>query len=290
MNRTVSAALLAFGLMVAAPVNGAQQPPPAAVPPAAPVAPVERPVVPIDERSARDVRQRLQEMFREYPPSLEQILRLDPSLLTREGYLAPYPMLEAFIAQHPDVVRHPSFYLGPPEPAETQEDARSRTVRMAGDVLETMVVLGGFVAFFITISWLARLLVDHRRWLRAEKTQNEVHAKLFDRLTSNEDLLAYLQSPAGVRFLQPAPMPADASPRAVAAPISRILWSVQAGTVLAVVGVGLWFVKNTVMYELSGPLNVVAVLTIALGLGFTMSAGVSYLLSRRLGLLDSPRV
>src|SRR5205085_2299025 len=109
--------------------------------------------------------------------------------------------------------------------------------------VSVVTTLLGFVAFFITISWLARLLVDHRRWLRASKTQTEAQAKLFDRLTSNEDLLTYIQSPAGARFLQAAPMPLEAETRSVAAPISRILWSVQAGIILAVVGAGMWFAK-----------------------------------------------
>jgi hypothetical protein len=121
------------------------------------------------------------------------------------------------------------------------------------------------------------------------KAQTDVHAKLFDRLTSNDDLLAYIQSPSASRFLEPGPLPSDAGMRAAGAPIGRILWSVQAGTVLAVVGIGLWFVKNTVIRELSGPMHVVAVLAIALGVGFALSAGVSYLLSLRLGLLEPPR-
>ena len=33
------------------------------------------------------------------------------------------------------------------------------------------------------------MLVDHRRWLRQSKVQTEVHTKLLDRFTSNDDLL-----------------------------------------------------------------------------------------------------
>jgi len=38
------------------------------------------------------------------------------------------------------------------------------------------------------------------------KVQAEAHTKLLDRLTSNDELLAYVQSSAGSRFLQSAPM------------------------------------------------------------------------------------
>jgi hypothetical protein len=150
-------------------------------------------------------------------------------------------------------------------------------------------LLGGFVGAFLLVGWLARLAVEHRRWLRAAKTQTEAHSKLLDRLTSNDDLIAYIQSPAGQHFLQSAPIPLDAGPRAMGAPFGRILWSVQAGIVLAVVGLGLWFVRNTVIDEVARALNVIAVLIVALGVGFTLSAGVAYLLSQRLGLLEPPK-
>jgi hypothetical protein len=160
---------------------------------------------------------------------------------------------------------------------------------MFGEVMGGAFVLCGFIAFFTTVGWLGRLIVDYRRWLRATKTQTDVHAKLFDRLTSNEDLLAYIQTPSGQRFLESAPVPLDAGPRAIGAPISRILWSVQVGIILAVVGTGLWFAKSHAIEELSGPLDIVAILIVALGVGFAISAAVAYAMSQRLGLLEPPK-
>lgn len=285
MNRRLLAALFvglfAGGTLSAA---GAQQPPRPAVPAQAQTAAAP----PIDEQSARDTQQRLQQLLRDYPPSLGRVLQLDPTLLANQDYLAPYPTLATFIAQHPDVVHHAAFYLGQPD-YQDQEDARSRAIRMFGEVMGGAFVLCGFIAFFVTVGWLGRLIVDHRRWLRATKTQTDVHAKLFDRLTSNEELLAYIHTPSGQRFLQSAPIPLDAGPRAIGAPISRILWSVQAGIVLAVVGIGLWFAKSNAIEELSGPLNIIAILIVALGVGFAISAAVAYAMSLRLGLLEPPK-
>jgi hypothetical protein len=295
MNRSFSAGLLGVLVLVITPaLAGAQaavrvprelvaRQPAASQPQRVEVVP------PVDERSARDIRDRLNEILRDYPPSLAQVLRLDPSLMTREDYLAPYPVLALFIAQHPELTRDPAFYLGQPYGDNNgQEDARSRAMRMFGDVMSYVTLLGGFIAFFLLVGWLARLLVDHRRWLRATRTQTDAHSKLLDRLTSNDDLLAYIQSPAGQHFLQSAPILVDAGPRAIGAPVSRILWSVQAGVVLAVVGVGVWFVSN-VIPELYGALNFVAVLAISLGVGFALSAAVAYMLSQRLGLLEPPK-
>jgi hypothetical protein len=78
------------------------------------------------------------------------------------------------------------------------------------------------------------------------------------------------------------------TPRSVAAPVSRILWSVQAGIVLAIAGVGLWFAKSNVIEEVGELLYIVSILSVALGVGFVVSAFVSYALSNRLGLLDAP--
>ena len=74
------------------------------------------------------------------------------------------------------------------------------------------------------------------------KIQTDAHTKIVDRLSSNEDLLAYMQSPAGQRFLTASlgvPSMAEAAPPMIGAPFNRILWSVQAGVVLATAGVGL---------------------------------------------------
>jgi hypothetical protein len=288
MTRTFAALSMA-AVMLGTPSHAGAQPPA----PAAPQPPASSPQTPalalVDERSAQDVRQRLNELLRDHPPSLAQVLRLDPSLLTREGYLDPYPTLAAFIVQHPDIVRHPAFYLGSPNNFDGLEDPRSRAIRGVVDMTSYVALLGGFIGFFLLVGWLARLVVEHRRWLRATRTQTDAHSKLLERLTNNEDLLAYIQTPSARHFLESAPIPLDAGPRPVGAPVNRILWSVQAGVVLSVVGVGLWLATNSLIEELSGPLIVVSVLTIALGAGFALSAGVAYILSVRFGLLEPPK-
>jgi uncharacterized membrane protein required for colicin V production len=95
--------------------------------------------------------------------------------------------------------------------------------------------------------WVVRTVVDHRRWLRQSRVQVEVHTKLLDRLTSNDDLLAYAQTPAGSRFLESAPLELGA--QAPAAPLGRIIWSVQAGVVLIVLGIGVFRGRQRGMSE-----------------------------------------
>ena len=247
-------------------------------------APVQAPV---DERDARETRERLREVLNQYPPSVAQVLRLDPSLLSKPDYMAPYPTLATFVAQHPQVVHNPAFFIGDPR-FEVQETGRGAALRVVENVFEGAMFLIGVVSFFTLVGWLGRALIDYRTWQRASKIQADAHAKLVDRLTSNEDLLAYLQSPAGQRASMSATRPGlDIAMRAVGAPVNRILWSVQAGVVLAAGGLGLWFAKASVIEEAAQALNVVAVLAVALGVGFVASALVAYGLSRQLGLLES---
>lgn len=255
-------------------------------------APVTQPaalVLPENPVEARETRDQLMEVLRQYPPSLAEVLRLDPTLITSDQYLATYPGLAAFVARHPEVARNPSYFFGS-EHVRSWEDygPRAESVRIWRNVIEGAQIFSIFAFVTGTIVWLVKMLVDHRRWLRQSKVQTDVHTKLMDRFTSNEDLLAYIQSPSGKRFLESAPIALDveAPPRNIGAPFGRIFWSVQAGAVLLLTGFGLQFVGQRQQWEEIGqPLSSMGILVVAIGLGFLISAAASYFLSRRLGLL-----
>lgn len=242
----------------------------------------------VDEQSARDTRERLREILEQYPPSVAQVLRLDPSLLTKPDYLAPYPKLAAYLSQYPEVAHNPVFFVG-----DARLNGTDGNRKQALDALEEILAgIGAFLAFLTMVSvvvWLAREGIGYRRWLRATRIQTDAHMKLVDRLASNEDLMSYMQSTAGQRFLTASlgsPATVEAAPHIVGAPFNRILWSVQAGIVLAAAGGGLWFAKNGVIDEVAQALQVVAILAMALGIGFVVSAFASYALSRQLGLVQ----
>jgi hypothetical protein len=247
------------------------------------------------DANAQETQSQLYELLQQYPPSLGQVLRLDPTLLTNDGYLEPYPALAAFLAQHPEVAHNPGFFVGeyreyrnPFNPA----DPKMAVIRTMQETLAGVGVLIAFLTVVGTIAWLLRSVIEHRRWLRVSKTHTDTHTKLLDRLTSNADLLAYMESPAGRRFLEAAPIPLSAGPRALSAPIGRILWTVQAGCVIAFAGGGLMysssrFAANATFSEIELPLFVMGATAVAIGAGFMISAIVAYGLSRRLGLLTS---
>jgi hypothetical protein len=191
------------------------------------------------------------------------------------------------LAQHPEVAHSPGFYL---DLVTIPEDGRGieSSERVWRSAMEGVAIFCTFSMIAGVLIWLVRTMIDHRRWSRVSKVQADMHNKLMDRFTANEDLLAYIQTPAGKRFLESAPITIDGGPRAVSAPVGRILWSVQAGLVLAAAGVGLQYVSNNIQKDVAQPLFAMGVLGIAIGAGFVLSAIVSYVLSRKLGLWQPP--
>jgi hypothetical protein len=272
-----------FGLGLILVCAGLAQPtkngPPVAPKPSAGLLTAEQP-------DAQRTQQELTNLFQHYPPTLRGVLALDPSLLSDQSYLAPYPALASFLSAHPEIARNPSFYIGEPEPRPDRSDVPTRVEEIVTDLS----VLAGFSLAICLIAWLIRTLIDYRRWNRLTNVQIDVHSRLMDRFTSNEDLLAYIHSPAGAKFLESAPITLDAGSRNMAQPVARILWTVQGGVVLVAGGIGLEVVSGRIRYEVGLPLHTLGVLGIALGLGLVISAIISFVISRRLGLMERPGV
>jgi hypothetical protein len=242
------------------------------------------------DQDVKETREKLEEILKKLPPNVGRVLRTDPSLLGNESYLATYPALGVFLKQHPEIRTSPSFFfehVGGIEFWNPQPE--SQGFRIWRETMQFLGVGSLLLGVTLVLTWIIRTLVEYRRWIRTSKVHTEVHNKLLDRFTANEDLLAYMQTDAGRRFLESAPLATEGPSRPVGAPFGRILWSVQVGVVLAAGGLGLLFVSGRlVLDEVAQPLFAVGVLALALGAGFVVSAGASFLLSRRLGLLDPP--
>lgn len=271
----------------------AQQPKPAA--PTAPQRP-QPPAAPAqtspgmflaETRDARETRDRLNDIFNQHPPSVRDVLRIDPTLLYRPDYLANYPVLAAFLEQHPEIAHNPAYFIGEHRYDEQSNNPRIELARAIRNAVE----FAGVVLIVMTITtgviFLVKTVVEHWRWQRAVKAQNDLNTKLIDRFASSEDLLAYLQSPQG-KMLTEGPVLPQVPTRAMSAPLSRIFWSMQSGIVLGALGGGLIVVSGTTGEpEVGTFLNGVGIVVLMIGIGFAVSAVVSYFLSHRLGLVQS---
>ena len=217
------------------------------------------------------------------------MLRLDPSCPPNDAYLTTYPALGAFLAQHPEVAHNPAYFVGSQNVRSWNDNTpQMEAIRMWQDLAQNVAIVAVVLTITSAFVWLIRLLLDYRKWLRLSKTQTEVHTKLLDRFASNDDLLAYIDMLSGRRFLDSAPITLDSEPaRTISAPINRILWSVQVGIILAAGAAGLMFVSGRQMPEIGQPMSALGSIGMALGAGFVVSALISYLLSKRLGLVNS---
>ncbi|HET9267003.1 MAG TPA: hypothetical protein VFO31_02515 [Vicinamibacterales bacterium] len=292
-KRALTAPLFALALAGAAAPALAQRNPQQPVPDRPPVL-VERgrPLsdserAAFDAQNAYNTQQDLWRVMRQYPPAVGEIIQRDPSLLGKLDYMSAYPALAAFVEQHPEISRNPGFYFGTYQYRE--RSSTDRAYNMMEDILGGMAVGTGLIGLASVFIWLVKTIVDHRRWLRTSKVQVEMHTKLLDRLTTNEDLMAYAQSPAGSRFLESTPISLEAESRA-SAPVGRIIWSMQAGIVLMALGGGLLWVQKDAIEEVRQGISVIQAIVGSVGVGLIVSAVAAYVVSGRLGILPSKKV
>jgi hypothetical protein len=291
VRRGCTAALAALltlctsGLVLGAPLL--RQAPRAPAAPAVQPAISQPPVAYAPSQSAQQTRTELERVLSHYSPAVGRVLALDPLLLQNAAYLTPYPELVALLAQHSEVAHNASFYF-----AEYRNDysytPQDRDTQM---IVMWSRFLGGVTAFLVfcvitgVLVWLIKTLMDNRRWARLFKAQTEARNKLLDRFGTNEDLLAYIATPAGKRFLESTPIDLGSTSTSVGGPMRRILWATEMGVVLACGGGGLMIARQNLPGDLPQMMWLVAVFAISLGVGFILAAGASYLLSRRMGIL-----
>jgi hypothetical protein len=235
-------------------------------------------------------------------PTLVQVLETDPSLLADQDYITRNnPQLAQYLVQHPEIARNPDFYLFADlsRPGHRRVETLQRRTNGGGNshlseeelhrtYMDDTATLLGFIAFFASLLWLIRILLENRRWSRLFRLQGEVHAKLIDRFASNQELLHYMETEPGRRFLEAAPIPIGSQPdQRLPGGLARILAPLQIGIVLALLGVGLLILERS-LPDIAGPLLVFGMVALMPGLGFIISAIVTWRISARLGLMPQP--
>jgi hypothetical protein len=134
-------------------------------------------------------------------------------------------------------------------------------------------------AFMIGGAWIVWVISGNRRRQRVAEIQKDMHMKLFEKFGTSQELLDYLKSEAGRRFMESATIEHGR-------PLGRILGSIQTGLTLLLTWLGLLFLHGRLPQSWSNETLVFGVLAVALGIGFLLSAGVSYWLSKAWGLFD----
>ncbi len=234
-------------------------------------------------------------------PTLTTVVSHDPSLLSNTEYVAHNnPQLATFLTAHPEVARNPEFYLfshlkhedGQPDEA-LQREVWPDVYRSQGQptsferIWSDLIPLLAFACGLTGIFLLARMFVENRRWSRIFKLQSEVHGKLIDKFTSNQELGAYMDTEAGRKFLEAAPIPVGIeADRRMPSAVARILTPLQAGIVMVLLGIGLLSLRHAGP-DMDVPMLVFGTVVLMPGIGFIISAGVSWLLAAKLGLMPA---
>ena len=229
--------------------------------------------------SVERTRNEFRVLLSQYSNQMDTLLALEPSLLSNEEFLKGHPALASFIAKHPEVAQHPSTYL---------DAAAVRSQSGVGDALESIIVFGIFVFIAVVLAWLVRTIIEQKRWSRLSQQQSEVHNKILDRFGNTEELLQYIKSPAGGKFLESAPIPLHTESRVARnTPLARVMWSIQLGIIVAAGAFGLLLVSFRFDRDTAADLFAMGTIGFCIGGGFIASALISLFMSRKLGALAS---
>ena len=131
--------------------------------------------------------------------------------------------------------------------------------------------------FFTLIGFVIWTIFSTIRRYKTTKLQAGLQTKLLEKFGSGQELLAYVQSDGGKRFLESLTMEQRT-------PYGRILGAAQTSVVFILLAIALLFLRGRVSGAEEGFL-VFGTIMLSLGFGFGLSAALSYYLSKSFGLL-----
>jgi hypothetical protein len=285
----VQAVVVVAVLMLFTAVSAAQAPR-AAQPAAAASAPQ------MSEKDVAALQDQLLQLLR-VSPTLAEVVARDPSLLSNAEYVnRNNPELGRFLQAHLEIAQNPDFYLfnnlhGENQPSDALErklwpamssqEAHRVSLELISDGIPFLV----FVCMLLGLLWLTHVLLENRRWNRIFKLQTDVHGKLIERFGTSQEVLTYMNTEAGKRFLEATPIAVGFEPQQpVPSPVARVLTPLQIGVVMTLLGIGLIFLRHSIP-DGDAPLLLVGTVVLMPGLGFIISAGITWVLARHLGLM-----
>lgn len=232
-------------------------------------------------------------------PQLANVVSSDPSLLSNVDYVShSNPELAQFLTQHPEVTRNPSFYLfqylkqpgQKPydilEPKEGFERHDGDTRPISDRLMQDVAPLIALAIFALATMWLVRVLIESRRWKRVFTEQSTIHGKLIDKMANSQELLGYMETDAGKRFLEATPIAIESGSQRMPNVVSRILSTTQVGVVMTLLGAGLLGLRNSVGPDGGTTMLVLGVVALMPGVGLMLSAGLTWVMARKLSLIS----
>ena len=134
-----------------------------------------------------------------------------------------------------------------------------------------------FPIMFTLLGFIVWTIFSTIRRYQTAKLQAGLQTRLLEKFGSGQELLAYVQSDAGKRFLESLTMEQRS-------PYGRILGAAQVSVILVLLSFAFLFLRGKVAGAEEGFL-VFGTLALSLGIGFGLSAALSYYMSKSFGLL-----
>ena len=265
--------------------------------PRAPQPPVTPNPPQMSERDVAALQDQLLQILR-VSPTLAEVVARDPSLLSDADYVnRNNPELGRFLQAHPEIAHNPDFYLfnnlhGEHEqPSQTLERklwpemSNERPSGIDQELISDGIPFLVFVCILGALLWLTHVLLENRRWSRIFKLQTDVHGRLIEKFGTSQEVLTYMGTDAGKRFLEATPIAVGFEHQPpVPSPVARVLTPLQIGIVMTLLGAGLLNLRHSVPNGGSA-LLVIGMVVLMPGLGFIISAGITWVLARHLGLM-----
>lgn len=131
------------------------------------------------------------------------------------------------------------------------------------------------------IGWIVRIFVVNNRIKKIAALQVEMQTKLLEKFDDAEQLRSFLESESGSKLL-------EATPIEKSSPFGRILASIQAGVILLMGGLALLGIRSQMPIDSPEGFGLLFLggLAAAVGVGFLLSAGAAFGLSKSWGLIN----
>ena len=254
------------------------------------------PTAPMSQKDVSALQDELLNLIRT-SPTLAEVVSHDPSLLADAEYVnRNNPQLAQFLQAHPEISHNPEYYLFNNLHGDNEQPAQNLERKLwpqmgtdPGSAVERELISDGtpflvFACILGALLWLTHVLLENRRWNRIFKLQSDVHGKLLERFGTSQEVLTYMGTEAGKRFLEATPIAVGMERQNVPSPVGRVLTPLQIGVVMVLLGLGLLLLRHSIP-DGAAPLLVLGTVVLMPGLGFIISAGITWVLARRLGLM-----
>jgi hypothetical protein len=136
-----------------------------------------------------------------------------------------------------------------------------------------VVVFGGIILFW---GWVVYIILEWRKI----KHKNQLQNKIIDKLNSVPELNEFLQTEGGSRFLNFLTIESYS-------PKEKLLSSISKGIILIMLGIAFFSIDPlfSTITEDARIFTALAYILSALGIGFLVSSFISYLLSKKWGII-----